>query len=184
MGSGYPSGWRQWRQLVDEGKYENHQALNRFAARFRMASGMRSVAYPGMGRVTAEGYSVSLRVALAYTALEAWERAMDIAKHTVINDQELAEDFRGPDLGRLREHLLTASRSGLLSRVTLVVEADDVSDVRPLSEAVRNVVFHGDFTPGGAGLTRSAAARVWTWNLSQVVLDTVERDFEAWVSRH
>lgn len=177
MGSSYPAGWRQWRLLVDRGAYENHQGLDRFAARFRMASGMRSVVYPGIRRLTAEGYSVALRVALAYTALEAWGKFMGIAKLTVIDDQELADDFRGPGLRRLREHLLTSSRSVLQSRVALVIEADDVSDVRPLFEAIRNAVFHGDLTPGGAGLTRSAAAQAWTWNFLQAVLDTVKRDF-------
>lgn len=181
MGSGYPAGWREWRRLVADGEYEDDKALNRFAARFRMASGMRSVAYPGMGRVTAEGYSVALRVALAYTALEAWEKAMHLGKQTAVDDEELAGDFRSAGLARLREHLLAASRPGLRSRVALVAGKDEVIDVRPVAEALRNVVFHGDFTPGGAGLTRSAVARAWTRRLSQAVLVTVEADFEAWV---
>ena len=147
-----------------------------------MASGMRSVNYPGMGRATAEGYSVALRVALAYTALEAWEKARELGKQTAVDDPELAEEFRGRGLVRLRAHLVTASRSGLRGRVTLVVDSEEVTDVRPLAEALRNVVFHGDFTPGGAGLARSVAARGWTRQLSQAVLDTVETDFEAWVA--
>lgn len=182
MGSGYPAGWREWRRLVADGEYEDDRALNRFAARFRMASGMRAVTYPSMGRATAEGYSVALRVALAYTALEAWEKAMGRGKQTVVEDADLAGDFRGPGLTRLRAHLVAASRSGLRGRVALVIEADDITDVRPVAEALRNVVFHGDFTPGGAGLARSGAARTWTRRLSDSVLDTVEADFAAWVA--
>lgn len=182
MASGYPAGWREWRQLVSDGEYDDDKDLNRFAARFRMAAGMRSVAYPGMGAATAEGYSVALRVALAYTALEAWEKAMGLAKQTVIEDDVLAGDFRNAELSRLREHLLGASRSGMRGRVALVVAGEEVTDVRPLAEALRNVVFHGDFTPGGAGLTRSAAARAWARRLSQAVLGTVEADFQAWVT--
>ena len=98
----YPAGWRQWRRLLADGEYAEYQALNRFAARFRMARGMGAINYPGMGRGTAEGYSVALRVALAYTALEAWEKAMGLGKQTVIDDEGLAGDFRSAELTRLR----------------------------------------------------------------------------------
>lgn len=92
--------------------------------------------------------------------------------------------FRSAGLALLREHLLTASKSGLRGRVKLVVDVDEVIDARPVGEALRNVVFHGDFTQGGAGLTRSVVARAQTrtQRLSQAVLDTVEADFEAWVT--
>lgn len=107
---------------------------------------------------------------------------MGLGKQTVVEDADLAGDFRGPGLTRLRAHLVAASRSGLRGRVALVIEANDVTDVRPVAEALRNVVFHGDFTPGGAGLARSGAARAWTRQLSESVLDTVEADFAAWVA--
>ena len=148
MGSGYPAGWRQWRRLVTDGEYEEFQALNRFAARFRMAAGMRSVSCPGMGPTTAEGYSVALRVALAYTELEGWEKAMGLGKDSDVDNGVLTDDFHGAGCHLLRAHLFADSSWGLLGRVRPVVQSDEVTDVRPLAEAVHNAVFPGAFTPG------------------------------------
>ena len=52
-----------------------------------------------------------------------------------------------------------------------MVKVDEVIVVRPVVEALRDVASHGDFTPGGAGLTRSVEARAWPHRLSQAVLE-------------
>ena len=69
----YPDGWSRYALLarLDGAKPKSH--LARFAARYRFAGQLNSIEVLGMSPATTDSYLATLRLALAYSALEALE---------------------------------------------------------------------------------------------------------------
>ncbi|AMA09846.1 hypothetical protein [Picosynechococcus sp. PCC 73109] len=89
----FPSQWKQfceWNKINNKNipDYINLSEINRFAARYRLASGFKGLDVEGFRQEsTVNGYSATFKVFLAYTALEQLHKA------TRSNPQHLHERF-------------------------------------------------------------------------------------------
>lgn len=183
--SHYPSAWKTYRGHVTSGVLPNDGHFNRFAARYRAASQLRGVSFAGISEATAAGYTEALRVALAYSALDALETATGsnsrqpaITVHTPV----LAAAFRTRRCDKLRDFLQgNLGNKTLQERLAVLAGSDSATDVRPIVEGMRHLVFHGVFTPGGSGLGRSSWLRTFIADLAQEALDSIDQHFSAWL---
>jgi hypothetical protein len=180
-----PTSWRRFHELVRAGVIPGDRApgFNRFAARYSMARQLVTVEFTDLRPAAASGYTEGLRVALAYSALESLERSISGRPGgTHAPSPELARDFREARSAPLRESLNASLINKKLSQRLQALLDDDVQDdVRPIAEGLRHLVFHGVYTPHGAGLARSGHLRKFTGALSVVVLDRVDEVFTNWV---
>ncbi len=73
----YPTAWSAYRRDLRTTEPLPHDAaLSRFAARYRVACGFAAVDIEGASADLVSGYQCGLKVMLAYSALEGFERAL------------------------------------------------------------------------------------------------------------
>lgn len=165
--------------------------FSRFSARYRAAS-VLTVSLPGYsdkGR-TADGYADLLGVGMAYSALEALEHA--IKQHDLhfnapawpcvaVSSAELAEAFRSDGAAKLRDAF---DRHLTSKKLRLKVRAlhDEGEDVAPLVAGFRHLAFHGVFTPGTFGYSRTVVRDLIRGLRTHTLLAT-DRHFTAWVNQ-
>lgn len=182
----YPTAWKTYRVYVADGSLPEDGDFNRYAARYRVASKLQEVRFTDLAEATARGYTEALRVALAYSALEALETAVAASSKRpaiTVHSPALAAAFRADRCGKLRD-LLQAQldNKGLKTRLVDLARGDHGDDVRPVVEGIRHLVFHGVFTPGGAGTSRSKWSQDFLAGLGREVLDSTDQHFTAWLS--
>lgn len=181
-----PSAWKSYRGFVADGSLPEDGDFNRYAARYRAASKLEAVRFADLAEATARGYTEALRVALAYTALEALETAIGASAKRpaiTIDSPALAGSFKSDRCGKLRDLLQKQLDSGnLKARLVELERGDHGDDVRPLVEGIRHLVFHGVFTPGGAGISRSKWSQDFLADLGREVLDSTDQHFTAWLT--
>jgi hypothetical protein len=157
----------------------------RFCARYSLASALEGVTLEGISESTSEAYSSALGVALAYSALEALNKATHRrgAQH-VIGDEDLARRYRTTALSKLRTLLeSTADAASLQARLAAVADLND-DDVMPVARALRHTVFHGDFTAYGAGAAKSKTVRRFLDDLRDALLLTADVQFELYLDEN
>lgn len=178
--------------MVTSGETPPSGDLNRFAARYRMARKFEAVTFNGFSPGVCAGYSSALRVGLAYSALESLEACVGgAAKDIRIRSEALASRLRDRRHGPLRELLVREptspvdlKRSRMLRQDLANLFADDSeTDVRPVVERIRHLVFHGVFSAHGGGLARSKAIRETVDGLSEEVFAATDAYFTAFVDR-
>lgn len=177
-----------WRRYITAPSVSGNPSgdFARFGARYSLAASLRSVDLDGIGEATAEAYSSALGVALAYSAVEALDKA---AHHHgtqhAIGDTELARRYRSTSLSKLRLLLeSTADAPRLQERLTSLAEDVEDEDVMPVARALRHTVFHGDFTAHGAGAAKSKTVRRFLDDLKEALLLTADLEFELHLDRH
>lgn len=178
----YPTDWKRYRGLVQAGVLDEDGNLNRFAARYRMASKLEGVRFTGFSATTQAGYTEGLRVTLAYSALEALESVVQsLGRGVIVDSPTLADVFRSQRCSRLRTHLdLLLADKKLKARIC-ELEDESVTDVRPVAQGLRVVVAHGSFSPDGSGLSRSRTTHKFVADLAQEVIASTDRHFTAWL---
>lgn len=184
----YPTAWKRYRDLVKAGVLLEDGNVNRFAARYRMASKLESVHFSGFSDATSAGYTEGLRVALAYSALESLEAVASSDRRrpekvlTVVSPA-LSSAFRSTQCARLREQLdQRLDGKDLPRRLRDLTQDLNVEDVRPVAEGLRNLVVHGLFTPEGSGFSRSVAIRTFIAALAREVTASTDRHFSSWLA--
>ena len=162
---GYPSAWRAYSGYVSDlpgkaWKEDLHTSMSRFANRYRAASSVE-ISF-GFDTSASRGYADLLKLAMAYSTLEALEGALkadpSIASlsskksrerylRVKINSQELADLYRGFESTKLRKALQQhLSRRELKDRLSEL--SGRGADVRPLVQGIRHLAFHGLVAPG------------------------------------
>ncbi|MDQ1247397.1 MAG: hypothetical protein QG597_1767 [Actinomycetota bacterium] len=181
-----PTAWRQYRRLVSAGTLTENSGLNRFAARFSMAHQLTDVSFTNLRPEVAKGYTEGLRVALGYSALESLEAALKgQLDATSVSSVDLAGRFRHDRAGRLRLLLLeNLTNKSLLGRIERLYGNPDEADVRCVAQGLRHLVFHGIFTPHGAGFDRSIQIRTFVSDLAVAMLSATDARFTQWVATH
>ncbi|MGB2923671.1 MAG: hypothetical protein WBB82_00040 [Limnothrix sp.] len=180
----YPSQWKrfcEWNR-VNKKALPSHidlPEINRFAARYRLASGFESLNVKGFRQeLTIKGYGATLKVFLAYTALEQLHKASKSKRH-------LHEHFGKvqPDLAvKLREtpSILTFLSEQLESRMLrqklqeFVEEKHDVCLY--VATALRHAFSHG-FLSVHANNTTPQQTIMFCENLSNMLIDLADREF-------
>ena len=159
--------------------------LSRFNARYNLATSFDGVTLTDVSERTAEAYSSGIRVALAYSALEALDSALGkrIARAR-LTDAELARRYRSRTCKTLRALLDESSQSAHLQSQLKSLGVDPkVDDVMPVAAAVRHLVFHGDFTAHGSGAAQSVGVRSFLDDLAGALLLRADHQFELHLDR-
>ncbi len=145
-----------------------------FLARYRLLTEFSGVEFQSLKGNTAKGYEIALKLGLAHTALEALQNARP-GNPIVIRDKQAAKIVRSLRGSQFEEFLMNSSRaSGLKIRIQQMFASQNIMDLSPMVEAIRNSVFHGSFTPYSAGFTKNADVRLMM-NLSfHLILDAID----------
>ncbi len=186
-----PQAWGYYQRLVKDGILTGGVAFNRFSARYGMAADLDTVSFRTLSDSTARGYEAALRVALAYSALESLEGALESPnsrgnrpKLTTVMAADVLERLRGPRMAGFRRLLISEAsvRSRALDeRVRRSLEEHSEGDARPVAEKLRHVVFHGALTTHGAGLATKGNQQVIA-DLANAVMRSVDERFADWVA--
>jgi hypothetical protein len=155
--------------------------VNKFAARYRLAAAPVSVEFAGFSVATNTGYAAGLRVGLAYSALEAMEKALKLPKSAVESEtSKLCNKLRSAAFDRLFMLFDNELDSTALKNSITSFHNNDSQNLRPVAAGLRHLMFHGQFNPHAAGLA-GAPRRVATINqLAEAVLITTDELFTAW----
>lgn len=161
-----------------------HPRLPVFAAQYRLATGVKVVAIDGLADPSVEAYHACLRVALAWTALESFEKAIRAKGIVRLEAATLAAELRT----RTGEPVLKAlmASPGVNKKeanLLKVVRDGDTDDLRPVAYAMRNALFHGAFTAHAAKLQSSKSRRDLVLALGALVTTSVDARFTAYVNR-
>lgn len=148
-----------------------------------MARQLRTVRVAEISPALQDGYTAGLRLALSYSALEALEHALDkTIGGTRIDSSELANRLRDPRNARLHDALLSESTAeGLRNTIETLLGTPGATDVRPVTARIRHLVFHGEFTPHGAGLSRAPRTLRLVNDLGDAVFNTSDTRFTTWL---
>ena len=146
-----------------------------FFARYRLLSELSGVEFHSIKGNTAKGYEIAIKLGLAHTALEALQQARQGSHLIPIKDRQAARILRRLRGSQFEQFLFnTSKKSGLRARIQQMFASQDIMDLTPMVEAIRNSVFHGSFTPYSAGFTKSAEVRLLMDLCFHVLLDSIE----------
>lgn len=182
----YPSQWKRFCELnkVSDKAIPSHinlAEINRFAARYRLASGFESLNVRGFRQdSTIKGYSATLKVFLAYTALEQLHKASKISAK-----QHLHERFE-ESLPNLAEKLRETSKiltflSEQLQSQTLRQKLQEFIEEKHdiclyVATGLRHAFSHG-FLSVHANNTMPKQTILFCENLSNMLIDLADREF-------
>lgn len=153
-------------------------------ARFNAAQKFGTALFSEMPVPTQHSYSVLIRLAFAYSALEAVETIYE-KDHR----KEIRSPIQSPDLAEiLRSSLMKDFMAGVALTITSKplqqsfsdFASGDSNNVRPVVEATRHAVFHGTTSPSRLGLRASKRQTV----ISLLAKKTLEAANEAFLGLH
>ena len=162
-----PTDHAKWAQLK---KRKTHKidkvshSLTRFSYRYRFACSFSSMTIDGTKPLTAKGYTVFMKLFLAYSAYDEVRAAeMVLLKretlkvHNIKDPPVLAATLRKNV--RLKNLLLgdLEDMQGSLKKMVKIFYEGDTDDIMCIATAARNSFVHGDLTAGGAGLSITAS---------------------------
>ena len=150
----YPPGYGRYQAANRARGQTPNPMIAKFAGRYRFAGQLNSIEILGASEASQTAYLISLRLALAYSALETLISALQLKGSIALPSPELASEFKSPRLGKFRSFLSEYSRPGVMTRrLTKLITTPADSDVLPIVEATRHLMFHGLMNPTAAGLT-------------------------------
>lgn len=161
-----------------------HPKLNVFAARFSMARGLPDFEFDGLGKAASASYHISLRIGLAYSALESLERAINCPNQIQIRSEQISESFRSDLFCQFFETLRTKGdvQDGERKKLNNFLSGQS-DDLRPIVYAIRNLMFHGSLTAYGLGLASSIKRRKILDDLFFEVMLATNNRFTLYVRR-
>ncbi len=178
----YPDGWSRYALLarLDGAKPKSH--LARFAARYRFAGQLNSIEVLGMSPATTDSYLATLRLALAYSALEALETEFKGQHKLQVIDRNLARQAKSPKMLALRNFAQASAEKRLKDRLEQFFEHENNVDLRPLIEALRHAMFHGNFNPSSTGVNSKTVNKFVNQLCERVFAVINERSAETFAS--
>jgi hypothetical protein len=183
-----PKAWKHYIEALKKSGKKPDQMLATFAARYKLASSLEGIVLQGYSESTRNGYLVATKVAYAYSALEALERAIGSheskAKIQIVDFRVAAMLERG-ELTALLAHIVDSAEADHKKKVEAKLETTlanlDSGNVRHVVEGIRNSLFHGKFTPTASGLASSKARREIFDKLATEILLTADDRFATWL---
>ena len=177
------SSWKIVTANKEQISKEEFSRFSRLNARYSLASGFEAMTCEGISQQTTESYFVALRVTLAFTALEAFEKASKSGSSTLIRNVELTKALRSSRNTKLMDEL---GRSIEIKKHPREHEAfqsfmkAENDNLRPVIYAIRNLMAHGVLTANRLGLDTSSARRIL---LNEIATHTL-REIDEKFSRH
>jgi len=154
----FPPGYGQYQvKSRAMGRATNPQ-IAKFAARYKFAGQLNSIEILGASEALTAAYLASLRLSLAYSAFEALVSALTMKGSVALKSEDLAVAFRSVRLARFRAFLTNQPQTAAMRR-RLEKFAGSVrdTDILPVVEATRHLMFHGVLNPSAAGITTKSA---------------------------
>lgn len=183
-----PKAWKSYIAAVKTSGKKPDQMLANFAARYKLASSLEDIVLQGYSEATRNGYLVATKVAYAYSALEALERAIgshDSKSRIQIVDFRVTAMLERGELSALLVHIVDAAEPDRKKKVEANLEQTLANlhsgNVRHLVEGIRNSLFHGKFTPTASGFASSKAKREIFDKLAAEILLTADDRFSGWL---
>jgi hypothetical protein len=186
---GRPKAWKKYVSHIKLTGETPDQMLVNFSARYAFASALEDFVLPDFSEATRHGYLVATKLAYAYSALEALERAIGV--HSVkarsqIIDFHFASRLANGDFSAALDQIIDAAEKQRVDRVRVgledMMENLDSGNVRPFVEGIRNSLFHGKFTPTASGIRSSKSRRESLLSLAQEILISADEVFSDWLS--
>ncbi len=178
----WPQGWGRYVSLLKDRGDSLPREPAVWAARFRAARAFSGVTFEGMSEKASSGYFVGLKLTLAESALETYEKARGIPIGSI--------GFANPDVSYELWEERAAELENALRRLEnprlqrafqgfLLSDADTCQefDLRVLLRAFRHLTAHGFFNPSSAGLYTSPKYRELLLEIAHNALQVCEEDF-------
>ena len=148
-----------------------------FFARYRLLKEFSGVEFHSIKGQTARGYESALKLGLAHTALEALQKARPGSHAIPVKNREAARLVRKLRGSQFEDFLAkTSTAPALRKRLGQMFASQNIMDLTPMVEAIRNSVFHGSFTPYSVGFTKSAEVRLLMDLCFHLALDAIEAE--------
>jgi hypothetical protein len=154
----YPPGYGRYQALLRTLDHQPNPLIAKFAARYRFAGQLNSIEILGSSEASQRAYLFSLRLALAYSALETLVSALYLKGSIAIRAEDLSHQFKGVRLAKFRGFLLAHSREATVRQLEKLINNPRDKNVLPVVEATRHLMFHGVMNPTAAGLTSKTAS--------------------------
>jgi len=149
--------------------------IHRFAYRFRLAKAFKGIKVDKEFEKSVDGYDVGLKILLAVTAYDeiapvAKALRVSIAQFGKVSD-EATKELRANK--KFKKFMMACEhKQDYITKLTHYFDGGTDNAI-PVAMAIRNVFAHGEFTPGGAGITK--ANRKAFLSLANLMLDVSER---------
>jgi|GEM_PF-3362485 hypothetical protein len=184
----WPQGWGQYVELLKARETPIPRGFAVWAARFRAARAFSGVSFEGLSQQAVDGYFVGLKLTLAESALETYEKAMGLRVGSLgFTSPDLSFelwDERSQDIEKALKSLDNPRLQREFQRF-LLSDKDTCQDfdLRVLLRAFRHLTAHGFFNPSSAGVYTSKTYRALLLGLADLALDICEREFVSEVVR-
>jgi hypothetical protein len=173
----YPSGYKKYALFARLNGGKPKINLARFAARYRFAGQLNNIELLNSSDSTTDSYLSAIRLALAYSALEALES--ELGKGSIsIKSEKLALKIKNDRLLKFRTFVVQSSEPALRRRLENFFGNKNNFDLRPVVEALRHAMFHGYFNPSSSGIT-SKSARDFIDELGKLVFSVMDSHSKA-----
>lgn len=173
--------WQRDNKSVALPEHISLSELNRFAARYRLASAFNGIDADGYADDTVDAYGAVIKVFLAYSALEQFHKAV---KPTTPN-QQLSErwvDWATSPAISLRESdaiiqfLIKTVSNETLRRKLIAFQRGEHDNVLVVATALRHAVAHGFMSVHPEG-TSARVSKVFCQQISQMLLTISDQAF-------
>jgi hypothetical protein len=174
-----------WKQFCDKRRSNPNffdpsmdRNLNRFRARYLAAFNFQSIQMDRSSENLIRGYSVGIRLLLAYTAAEVLGETIgpEITKWEIY-DSTIVRSIRNI-CTKYSEDRDAISRQGLAKQLSAFTNGDH-DNLRVPATALRVLVAHGHFAPSSAVYSKRNSDAVYS--LSSLLLAESERLFASWL---
>lgn len=188
-----PSSWKKFCQVTKNGSKPDRfgfvapiDSINRFAARFRVATSLKLVRFDKITSETSAGYTGLMKVALSYSTLEVYASLIESDKQKLRPRRvSIFERGRNDSIFRLARKLSTERGilKTILQETNPVIQQklrgfdpDSIDSLYYLSEGIRHIFFHGLLTANSAG-SKPKFVHDLGCALSTKILDGIDADF-------
>lgn len=183
----YPPQWSrycQWRKSQTTSESSRLAELNRFAARYRLATNFQGLQLNGYSSIsTTDAYSAVMGVFLAYSALEQFHDATKIGKqHLNTRWADLATE-PSAELRRAKKILVflheQMTSAYLKENLKKFMDGESHNSLY-VATALRHAVAHGFMSVHPKGTSPQTSAR-FCCNLTEMLVKIMDSEFSKWV---
>ena len=148
----FPKGFSKYVSYLCAQGLRPDQKLARFATRYKIAGQLQSVEFLSISSNNSEIYTIVFRIGLGFSALESLESRT--GRHSIsLKSKNLAQKLKTSTFLKFQRFCLEESDVRLTRRLENFFSSGNDLNVRPIVEALRNTMFHGQFSPNASGLS-------------------------------
>jgi hypothetical protein len=178
------SAWSVFINFKDRVSRTELSKAARYQARLQLATGFRDLPLANVSIATAESYFVLMKLALAYSDLEALESLLG-KNYVRVTDELFHHALCQGQFDQLIQHLITAAkdqRRPTDEELVLFRGLAVPQDLTPIVKHSRHAVFHASATPNSLKLQSSPERRRLLLGLAYSTLASCEESFGRYVS--